>query len=171
MPFNFSLSTSISFVSTSSVNGETNGWAYRRESYNNNHGSGVRTARQRLGEAPVTQTRMYDAQGRPLLPDARGQSYANYNNNNINYNNDGGSSSRSVRRSNTTTATATNNNGYVSRPRRGNRNKNNNNNMPVGVGEIISIEDVTEEEEAKAKAAAAGNAQQKMSKNNTQGKN
>lgn len=70
MPFSFSFSSSVSAVSVGS--GSTNGhggakgWAYKRESYSNNHGSGVRTTKQKLGEAPVTQTRIYDAQGRPL---------------------------------------------------------------------------------------------------------
>lgn len=67
MPFNFSFSSSATFVSTSSVNGQPQGWAYRREAYSTNDGSGVRTTKQKLGEAPVTQMRMYDAQGRPLL--------------------------------------------------------------------------------------------------------
>lgn len=146
MPFNFSFSTSATFVSTSSVNGETKGWAYRRESYNTNDGSGVRTTRQRLGDAPVTQTRMYDAQGRPLLTDG-------YSNNNNNYQNNGGSSRN-----------RNNDNGYMSH-RRGN-----NNNVPVGVGKIISIEDVTEEENAKTAAAANANANAQWN-NNTQGKN
>lgn len=95
MPFSFSFSTSATVVSTSSVNGETKGWAYKRESYNTNDGSGVRTTRQRLGDAPVTQMRMYDAQGRPLLTDG--------------YNNNQDMGSRS------------NNNGYVSQSR-GNNN-------------------------------------------------
>ncbi|KAJ4424428.1 hypothetical protein N0V82_000950 [Gnomoniopsis sp. IMI 355080] len=68
MPFNFSFSSSATFVSTSSVNGgQPQGWAYRREAYSTNDGSGVRTTKQKLGEAPITQMRMYDAQGRPLL--------------------------------------------------------------------------------------------------------
>jgi hypothetical protein len=71
MPFKFSFSstTSAAVVGSASVNdrGTTKGWAYKRESYSNNDGSGVRTTKQRLGEAPVTNTRIYDAQGRPLL--------------------------------------------------------------------------------------------------------
>lgn len=72
MPFNFSFSSSATFVSTSSVNGQPQGWAYRREAYSTNDGSGVRTTKQKLGEAPVTQMRMYDAQGRPLLTEGNG---------------------------------------------------------------------------------------------------
>lgn len=72
MPFNFSFSSSATFVSTSSVNGQAQGWAYRREAYSTNDGSGVRTTKQKLGEAPVTQMRMYDAQGRPLLTEGNG---------------------------------------------------------------------------------------------------
>lgn len=159
MPFNFSFSTSATFVSTSSVNGETKGWAYRRESYNTKDGSGVRTTRQRLGDAPVTQTRVYDAQGRPFLTNGYNN---NNNNNNDYYQNNGGGSSRSHHNY------YNNNHGYVSR-RRGN-NDNNNNNVPVGVGKIISIEDVTEEENAKAAAtAAAANANAQWN-NNLQGK-
>ncbi|KAK3294267.1 uncharacterized protein B0H64DRAFT_475754 [Chaetomium fimeti] len=70
MPFNFSFSSSVSAVSvgSGSTNGQNGarGWAYKRESYSNNNGSGVRTTKQKLGEAPQTQTRIYDAQGRPL---------------------------------------------------------------------------------------------------------
>lgn len=72
MPFNFSFTTSATVVSTSSVNGQTQGWAYRRDAYSTNDGSGVRTTRQNLGEAPFTQTRVYDAQGRPLLTEGSG---------------------------------------------------------------------------------------------------
>ncbi|KAF3761633.1 hypothetical protein M406DRAFT_357809 [Cryphonectria parasitica EP155] len=73
MPFNFSFSSSVTFVSTTSGNGgDPRGWAYRREAYSNNAGSGVRTTQQNLGEAPVMQTRMYDAQGRPLLTSGDG---------------------------------------------------------------------------------------------------
>lgn len=57
-------------MSTSSVNGQPQGWAYRREAYSTNDGSGVRTTKQKLGEAPITQMKMYDAQGRPLLTEA-----------------------------------------------------------------------------------------------------
>lgn len=74
MPFSFSFSSSATVVATTSVNGEAKGWAYRREAYANNDSSGVRTTRQQLGEAPVTQMRMYDAQGRPLLTDGSGGS-------------------------------------------------------------------------------------------------
>lgn len=73
MGFSFSLSASATIVSTASVNGENKGWAYRRESYANNNGSGVRTTRQNLGQQPVQQTRLYDAQGRPMLADGSGQ--------------------------------------------------------------------------------------------------
>lgn len=74
MPFNFSFSTSATVVGSASVNGHnaTKGWAYRREGYSNEHGSGVRTMEQTLGEAPVTQTKMYDAEGRPLLVERNG---------------------------------------------------------------------------------------------------
>lgn len=67
MPFNFSFSTSATFVSTSSVNGQTKGYAYQRQSYSTPQGSGVRTAQQRLGEAPLTETRLYDPHGREML--------------------------------------------------------------------------------------------------------
>ncbi len=69
MPFSFSSSASAVFVGSASVNGRTStkGWAYRHEAYSNPDGSGVRTTEQKLGEAPVMQTRLYDAQGRPLL--------------------------------------------------------------------------------------------------------
>jgi hypothetical protein len=71
MPFGFSFSssTSAAVVTAGSVNGQSaaKGWAYKREAYSNSNGSGVRTTKQKLGEAPVTQTRMYDAHGRPLF--------------------------------------------------------------------------------------------------------
>lgn len=132
MVFNFSFSTSATIVSTSSINGETKGWAYRHQSYRTPDGSGVRTTRQTLGDAPETETRMYDAQGRPLLTDG-------HNNNNQGGGSSSGSSSSSRR------------NNYVSQ--RGG------NNFPVG--KIISIEDVTEEENAKAANAQWNNTQQK----------
>lgn len=69
MPFNFSFSSSATFVSTSSVNGRTSGQAYQRQSYSTPQGSGVRTTQQKLGEAPVTYTRLFDAQGRELIGD------------------------------------------------------------------------------------------------------
>ncbi|KAK3306274.1 uncharacterized protein B0T15DRAFT_500986 [Chaetomium strumarium] len=73
MPFNFSFSSSASavVVGSGSVNGHgaTKGWAYKHEAYSNDNGSGVRTTKQRLGEAPATQTKVYDARGRPLLID------------------------------------------------------------------------------------------------------
>lgn len=72
MPFNFSFSSSATFVSTSSVNGRTSGQAYQRQSYSTPQGSGVRTTQQKLGEAPVTYTRLYDAQGRELIGDGSG---------------------------------------------------------------------------------------------------
>lgn len=74
MPFKFSFSTSATVVGSTSVNGHdaTKGYAYRREAYSNEHGSGVRTMKQKLGEAPVTQTKMYDAEGRPLLIERSG---------------------------------------------------------------------------------------------------
>lgn len=72
MPFNFSFSSSATFVSTSSVNGRTSGQAYQRQSYSTPQGSGVRTTQQKLGEAPVTHTRLYDAQGRELIGDGSG---------------------------------------------------------------------------------------------------
>ncbi|KAJ4393624.1 hypothetical protein N0V93_002837 [Gnomoniopsis smithogilvyi] len=75
MPFNFSFSSSATFVSTSSINGQPQGWAYRREAYSTNDGSGVRTTKQKLGEAPITQMRMYDAQGRPLLTEGNGSGH------------------------------------------------------------------------------------------------
>lgn len=84
MPFNFSFSSSASavVVGSGSVNGHggAKGWAYKRESYSNNSGSGVRTTEQKLGEAPVTQTRIYDAQGRPLLIDRSDRPPAGPNN-------------------------------------------------------------------------------------------
>ncbi|KAK3308333.1 uncharacterized protein B0T15DRAFT_490921 [Chaetomium strumarium] len=77
MPFNFSFSSSASavVVGSASANGHgaIKGWAYKHEAYSNNDGSGVRTTKQKLGEPPVTQTRMYDAQGRPLLTDGAGR--------------------------------------------------------------------------------------------------
>lgn len=69
MPFNFSFSSSATFVSTSSFNGRTSGQAYQRQSYSTPQGSGVRTTQQKLGEAPVTYTRLFDAQGRELIGD------------------------------------------------------------------------------------------------------
>lgn len=74
MPFNFSFSTSATVAGSASVNGNnaTKGWAYRREAYSNEQGSGVRTMKQKLGEEPVTQTKMYDAEGRPLLIERNG---------------------------------------------------------------------------------------------------
>ncbi|GAB1316372.1 hypothetical protein MFIFM68171_06582 [Madurella fahalii] len=76
MPFSFSSSSSITFVGSTSANGRsvTKGWAYKREAYSNSNGSGVRTTKQKLGEPPVTQTRMYDAYGRPLLVEGGGRS-------------------------------------------------------------------------------------------------
>lgn len=72
MPFNFSFSSSATFVSTSSVNGRTSGQAYQRQWYSTPQGSGVRTTQQKLGEAPVINTRLYDAQGRELIGDGGG---------------------------------------------------------------------------------------------------
>lgn len=78
MPFSFSSSASAVFVGSATANsrGTTSGWAYKRESYSNANGSGVRTTKQKLGEAPVTQVRMYDAQGRPLLVEGNAASTA-----------------------------------------------------------------------------------------------
>lgn len=76
MPFNFSFSGSaviVGSVSTTNGQSETKGWAIKRESYSNSNGSGVRTTKQKLGEAPVSQTRMYDAEGRPLLVEGSGR--------------------------------------------------------------------------------------------------
>ncbi|KAM7215329.1 hypothetical protein V8F06_009286 [Rhypophila decipiens] len=69
MPFQFSFSTSAAVVTSASVNGRetTKGVAYKREQYSNQHGTGVRTTKQRLGEDPVVKTKMFDADGRPLL--------------------------------------------------------------------------------------------------------
>lgn len=78
MPFNFSFSSSATFVSTSSVNGRTSGQAYQRQSYSTPQGSGVRTIQQKLGEAPVTYTRLYDAQGRELIGAGAGGSGNGY---------------------------------------------------------------------------------------------
>ena len=70
MPFNFSFSSSTSVVSSASasVNGKTaqTGYAYRHDAFKDNQGSGSRTVKQKLGQAPVTRTKLYDAQGRPL---------------------------------------------------------------------------------------------------------
>lgn len=79
MPFNFSFSSSATFVSASSANGESKGWAYRREAYSNNDGSGVRTFRQNLGEAPSVQTRIYDSRGKPLLAEGSNNSSSSGN--------------------------------------------------------------------------------------------
>lgn len=69
MSFQFSFSSSAAVVTTANVNGRetTKGVAYRREAYSNEHGTGVRTIKQRLGQDPVVKTRMYDRDGRPLL--------------------------------------------------------------------------------------------------------
>ena len=69
MPINFSFSSSATVVGSASVNDRstTKGWAYRHEAFKNNEGSGSRTTKQKLGEAPVTTTHIYDAQGRPLM--------------------------------------------------------------------------------------------------------
>ncbi|ROV93819.1 hypothetical protein VMCG_08768 [Cytospora schulzeri] len=67
MPFNFSFSSSATFVSTSSVNGQTKGYAYQRQSYSTPQGSGVRTTEQKLGQAPLTQTKLYDPCGRQMV--------------------------------------------------------------------------------------------------------
>ncbi|KAK4450489.1 hypothetical protein QBC34DRAFT_402780 [Podospora aff. communis PSN243] len=71
MPFKFSFSssTSATVAGSASVNGHqaAKGWAYKHEAYSNEHGSGSRTTKQKLGHAPVTETRMYDPQGRPIL--------------------------------------------------------------------------------------------------------
>ncbi|KAM7197966.1 hypothetical protein V8F20_006414 [Naviculisporaceae sp. PSN 640] len=69
MPFQFSFSSSAAIVTTASVNGRetTKGVAYRREAYSNEHGTGVRTTKQKLGQDPIVKTRMYDRDGRPLL--------------------------------------------------------------------------------------------------------
>lgn len=68
MPFNFSFSASTTVVGSTSVNGHTaqSGYAYRHDSFKDNQGSGSRTVKQKLGQAPVTKTKLYDAQGRPL---------------------------------------------------------------------------------------------------------
>ncbi|KAK0623873.1 hypothetical protein B0T14DRAFT_517168 [Immersiella caudata] len=71
MPFKFSFSssTSATVAGSASVNGHeaAKGWAYKHEAYSNEYGSGSRTTKQKLGHAPVTETRMYDAQGKPIL--------------------------------------------------------------------------------------------------------
>ncbi|KUI64235.1 hypothetical protein VM1G_11014 [Cytospora mali] len=67
MPFNFSFSSSATFVSASSVNGQTRGYAYQRQSYSTPQGSGIRTTEQKLGEAPLTETRLYDSHGREII--------------------------------------------------------------------------------------------------------
>ncbi|KAK0648148.1 hypothetical protein B0T16DRAFT_407789 [Cercophora newfieldiana] len=75
MPFKFSFSstTSAAVAGSASVNGHetAKGWAYKHEAYSNQHGSGSRTTKQKLGQAPVTETKMYDAQGRPILLEGR----------------------------------------------------------------------------------------------------
>lgn len=144
---NLSISTSATFVSTSSVNGEARGWAYQRQSYRNNDGSGVRTRTQTLGGPPVTNTRMYDSQGREFLTQG-GYEDNNYNNNNTYYNNNNVGSGSSRR----------NHDGSVSQRRREKA-------AQAPYSRIISIEDVTEEENAKAAKAA------EAQKNNTEGQN
>ncbi|KAK7727559.1 hypothetical protein SLS53_009413 [Cytospora paraplurivora] len=72
MPFSFSFSSSATFVSTGTVNGQAKGYAYQRQSYSTPQGSGVRTTKQRLGEAPLTETRLYDHNGREMLANGSG---------------------------------------------------------------------------------------------------
>ena len=71
MPFKFSFSSSSSaaVAGSASVNGHetAKGWAYKHEAYSNPSGSGSRTTRQKLGEAPVTETKIFDSQGQPIL--------------------------------------------------------------------------------------------------------
>lgn len=134
MPFTFSFSSSATFVASTSVNGNSNGWAYRHESYSNNNGSGVRTTQQRLGEAPVMQTMMYDAHGRPLLTQGSANGYAG------GYANGRGNG-------------YTNANGYGNGHVQMNGNQRHApTNQRVPSRRIISIEDVTEEEDQKAAA-------------------
>jgi len=80
MPFKFSFSssTSAAVAGSASVNGHeaAKGWAYKQEAYSNPNGSGSRTTKQKLGEAPVTETKMFDAQGRPILLEGRKGSVA-----------------------------------------------------------------------------------------------
>lgn len=72
MPFSFSFSSSATFVSTGTVDGQTKGYAYQRQSYSTPQGSGVRTTEQRLGEAPLTETRLYGPNGREMLANGSG---------------------------------------------------------------------------------------------------
>lgn len=63
----FTGSSSFSFSSSSSVNGQQSGYRTVRQSYTDGSGTTVRSATQNAGQPAVQQTRRYDAQGRELL--------------------------------------------------------------------------------------------------------
>ena len=64
----FFSSSSSSFSNTRNGNNEehTTGRAYTSHSYTDPNGTTVKTTRQNLGEAPVSETKRYDARGREL---------------------------------------------------------------------------------------------------------
>lgn len=70
---NFSYSSSsTSYSSSTTANGQTQGTAYREESHSTPSGTSVRTMQQNAGEPAVQETRHYDPHGRELLNPANG---------------------------------------------------------------------------------------------------
>ncbi|KAI9658169.1 MAG: hypothetical protein M1831_004016 [Alyxoria varia] len=56
-----------SYSSSSTSGGQTTGSAYAQQSQTDPSGTKVQTKSQNLGEPVVSETRQYDAQGRPVL--------------------------------------------------------------------------------------------------------
>lgn len=148
--FSLSLSTSASVSATTSVNGGTRGYGYQRQMFHNNSGSGVRTIRQNFGEAPVVQTSIYDAQGRPLLIDSNGN-YFDAGGNYIGTSGYAGNGRGAMVNANSGDNSGSS--GGSSHSGSGQRRNRNSRRGPRS--RIISIEDVTEEEERKAAEAAS----------------
>lgn len=152
--FSFSLSTSASVTATTSVNGGTRGYGYQRQMFRNNSGSGVRTIRQNLGEAPVVQTSIYDAQGRPLLIDSNGN-YFDAGGNYIGTSGYGGNGRGAVVNANSGDSSSSSGSSGGGSSNSGSGQRRNRNSRRGPRSRIISIEDVTEEEERKAAEAAS----------------
>ncbi|PNS13776.1 hypothetical protein CAC42_3269 [Sphaceloma murrayae] len=62
----FKFSTSTSFKTSSTSNGQTTGLRFTEHTNADPHGTTTHTASQTLGEEPVAETKQFDAQGREL---------------------------------------------------------------------------------------------------------
>lgn len=72
----FFQSSSVSY-STSTVNGQTTGQAYKQETTSNSQGTSVRNTSQRLGEPAIADTRHYDTSGREITGGSTSSGSAN----------------------------------------------------------------------------------------------